>query len=92
MTHFLVTYSGSRLPMRGFVVLMFMFTLSRARSHTSRHAPFSGADIVEGAVHDRRNRRTARRFADSPASRWHALGVANLVHVTWQSGSVWVVG
>jgi hypothetical protein len=24
------TYSGSRLPMRGFVVLMFMFTLSRA--------------------------------------------------------------
>jgi hypothetical protein len=31
------TYSGSRLPMRGFVVLMFMFTLSRARSHRSRH-------------------------------------------------------
>ena len=92
MTHFLVTYSGSRLPMRGFVVLMFMFTLSRARSHTSRHMAFSGADVMQGAVRDRRNRRLTRRFTDFPPSRWHALGVANLVHVTWLSGSVWVVG
>lgn len=76
------TYSGSRLPMRGFVVLMFMFTLSRANSHKSRHTAFSGADVVQGAVRDRRNRGTTRRFADSPPSRWHALGVANLVRVT----------
>jgi hypothetical protein len=35
------TYSGSRPSMRGFVVLMFMFTLSRARSHKSRPTAFN---------------------------------------------------
>jgi hypothetical protein len=86
------TYSGSPLPMRRIVVLMFTFTLSRANSHKSRHTAFSGADVVQGAVRDRRNRSTTRRLADSPPSRRHALGVAKLVHVTWLSCSVWGVG
>jgi hypothetical protein len=86
------TYSGPRPPMRGFVVLMFMFTLSRAGSHKSRHTPFSGADVLQGTVRDRRNRRTTRRFAGLFAVTLARLGVANLVHETWLSGSVGVVG
>lgn len=53
-----VTLSGSRLPMRGSVVLMFMFTLSRANSHKSRQTAFSCPDVVLGDFRDRRNSRS----------------------------------
>ena len=55
---FFVTFSGSRLPMRGFVVLMFMFTLSRANSHQSRQTAFSCPDAVLCDFRDRRNSRS----------------------------------
>jgi hypothetical protein len=84
-----VTLSGSRRAIRGFVVLMFMLTLSRANSHTFRRTAFSCSDIELGDFRDRHKRRKASRFEDSLPSRWHALGVGNQVYVTPAVGSVW---